>query len=201
MGPLQYVIAHDQTGAYPILGEVYNGKPYYTSRIFVRKDSGITSLADLEGKSIAFVDPISSSGYLYPLQIFRNAKLIDDKPEKFFKRMYFAGGDEQAIRSVYNKFVDAAGISQYAFSLLRAEERDAVTYVGESEPSPSHCVVVRKDLHADTVARLQQALLALNDGPNRLLLKSLYSVDGYVTVTHDTFREVEELARSYGFIK
>ena len=61
MGALQYVMAHEQSGAYPILGELYNGESYYVSRIFVRTDSGIKSPSDLKGKTIAFVDPISSS--------------------------------------------------------------------------------------------------------------------------------------------
>ena len=47
MGPLQYVMAHHHAGAYPILGEVYRGKASYVARIYVRKDSGMRSLADL----------------------------------------------------------------------------------------------------------------------------------------------------------
>ncbi|MFQ5695277.1 MAG: phosphate/phosphite/phosphonate ABC transporter substrate-binding protein [Terriglobia bacterium] len=202
MGPLQYVIAHQQTGAVPILGEVYNGKPSYVARIFVRKDSGISGLEDLRGKTIAFVDPISSSGYLYPLETFRQAGLVvqGSRGEDFFRRIYFAGGDEQAIRAVYNRFVDAAGIGQYSYNLLRPEERDQVVAVAESAPLPSHCVVVRRGLDPQTVARLQDALLALNDGSRRSLLESLYNVDGYVKVTHADFVQVERVARAYGFL-
>jgi len=201
MGPLQYVIAHEQSGAYPILGEVYGGKSYYTSRIFVRKDSGIKSLADLRGKTIAFVDPISSSGYLYPLDLFKEKGFFKDHAEEFFKRIYFAGGDEQAMRAVYNNFVDAAGIGQFAYSLLRPEERNEIIYIGESKRLPSHCVVVRKDLNGETVKKVRDALMALNDGPNHDLLRYLYNVDGYVEVGPETFDEVREVARAYGFVK
>ncbi len=201
MGPLQYVIAHEQSGAYPILGEVYGGKAYYTSRIFVRKDSGIKSLADLRGKTIAFVDPISSSGYLYPLDLFKEKGFFKDHAEEFFKRIYFAGGDEQAMRAVYNNFVDAAGIGQFAYNLLRPEERNEIIYIGESKRLPSHCVVVRKDLNGETVNKVRNALMALNDGPNHDLLRYLYNVDGYVEVGPEDFDEVREVARAYGFIK
>lgn len=201
MGPLQYVMAHKYAGAYPILGEVYGKKASYVSRIFVRKDSGIKTLEDLRGKSIAFTDPLSSSGYLYPLDLFKEKGLVKEKPRDFFRRTYFAGGDEQAIRAVLNKFVDSAGIGQFAYGLLRPDERDALTYVGESRPLPSHCVVVRKDLNTKTVKAVQDALFALNDGPNKGLLKNLYGVDGYVKVTHETFKEVEEVARIHGFLK
>ena len=203
MGPLQYCMAHEQTGAYPILGEVYNGKPTYTSRIFVHSDSAIKTPADLRGKTIAFVDPISSSGYMYPLDIFKDRGLIRtrDDADKFFKRIYFAGGDEQAIRAVVNKFVDAAGIGQYAYSLLKLEERDSVRIISESRPIPSHCVVVRKELDKTTVDKVRDTLYALNEGPNRQLLKYLYNVDGYIKVTHSDYERVEQVAREYGFLK
>ncbi len=203
MGPLQYVMAHHQAGARALLGEVYNGSPTYVSRIFVRKDSGLKSLEDLRNRSMAFVDPISSSGYMYPLDAFKDAGLIKsrDDADGFFRQVYFAGGDEQALRAVLNNFVDAAGIGQYAFNLLRPEERDQVIPIGESRPIPSHCVVVRKELDDKLADGLRDALLALNEGDRRELLQQLYNVDGYVVVDHDTYAPVEAVAREYGFLR
>ena len=201
MGPLQYVLAHKHAGAQPILGEVYKGNAFYTSRIFVRKDSGLKTLADLKGKTIAFTDPISSSGYLYPLDLFKSEGLLRGPPEKYFRRIYFAGGDEQAIRAVYNGFVDSAGIGQFAYNLLRAEERDEVVFIGESKRLPSHCIVVRRGLSDEDVAKLKNVFLALNEGSHKDLLKMLYGVDGYVEVSHEDYLQVEEIARAHGFIK
>jgi phosphonate transport system substrate-binding protein len=203
MGPLQYVLAHQQSGAYPILGELYNGRPTYVSRIYVRKGSGIQTLADLRGKTIAFTDPISSSGYMYPLDLFKRAGLIQnaDSANRFFRRIYFAGGDEQALRAVLNGFADAAGIGQYAITLLPQAEREKLTTIAQTKPMPSHCVVVRKELNPQTVAKVQSALLALRSGPNRKLLAKLYNVDGYVKVTHATYADVERVAREYGLVR
>ncbi len=202
MGPLQYIIANRQAGARPILAELYNGSATYESHVFVRKDSGIDSLAELEGKTIAFVDPLSSSGYLYPLQTFVTADLIDSAgaADSFFRKVYFAGGDEQAVRAVLNRFVDAAGVGQYSVGLLRPEEREAMRILGRSRPIPSHCVVVREGLDEGSAQALQEALLALNEGPDRPLLRHLYSVDGYAEATHKTYSDVEALARELGFI-
>jgi phosphonate transport system substrate-binding protein len=203
MGPLQYVMAHQEAGAYPIVGELYRGKPTYFSRIFVRKDRGIKALADLRGKTIAFTDPLSSSGYMYPLDLFKRAELFQsaDTANRFFRRTYFAGGDEQALRAVVNGFADAAGIGQYAINLLPQADRDRLTTIAQTPPIPSHCVVVRRDLNPQTVAKLQASLLALNKGPNRKLLTQLYNVDGYIKVTHATYGEVERVAREYGFAR
>jgi phosphonate transport system substrate-binding protein len=202
MGPLQYIIAHDHAGAIPLLGELYGENAYYTSRIFVRKDSGITSLEDLRGKTIAFTDPISSSGYLYPLSIFTDKKLFTDDPQDFFKVAHWAGGDEQALRAVFNKFVDAAGIGEFSLNLLKAEERDEITVIGQSRRIPSHCVVARKGLDAATRDAFRDALFSLNEeGPNHKLLQNLYGVNGYVKVTNETFAEVETMAVKHGIIK
>lgn len=203
MGPLQYVIAHQQSGAVPILGEIYNGSATYLSKIFVRKDSGIKTLAELRGKTMAFVDPLSSSGYLFPLDTFHEAGLIAnaEDAENFFRKIYFAGGDEQAIRAVLNKFVDAAGIGQYSVRLLRPEEREQLLAIADSRPIPSHCVVVRNGLDPSLVTALQSALLALNEGEHHGLLKNLYAVDGYVEADDASYAEVATLARKYGFLE
>ena len=202
MGALQYLLAARHGGAEPILGEVYSGSTTYSSRIFVRKDSGLEKPADLEGKTIAFVDPVSSSGYLYPLVIFKDAQLISgrDEAESFFRRTYFAGGDEQALRAVLNGFVDAAGVGEFAFGLLRGTEREEVKWIAESRPIPSHCVVVRKGLDGKLRQGFKKALLALNEGPDKPLLEQLYGVDGYVEVTAETYAEVEALAAEEGFL-
>ena len=100
-----------------------------------------------------------------------------------------------------NKFVDAAGIGQYAYSLLRLEERDKIVYIAESRAIPSHCVVVRKNLNKKVVNRLQDILFALNQGPNKKLLKYLYNVDGYIKVTHKDYEEVAKVGKEYGFLK
>ncbi len=203
MGPLQYVIAHQQSGAVPILGEVYNGSPTYLSKIFVRKDSGIETLYQLEAKSMAFVDPLSSSGFLFQLETFLQAGLIQSPQdaERFFRKIYFAGGDEQAIRAVLNKFVDAAGVGQYSVKLLRPDEREQLLAIAQSRPIPSHCVVVREGLDPEVTTALQAALLALNEGEHHGLLKSLYAVDGYVIADDGTYSEVAALARKNGFLK
>jgi len=203
MGPLQYLMANQQCGATAILGEKYSGKPTYLSKIFVHKSSGIKTLADLRGKRIAFVDPISSSGYLYPLTVFRKAGLIPagQKPEAFFRRIYFAGGDEQAIRAVHNRFADAAGVGEYSHLLLRPDERDNVVAIAQSEPIPSHCIVARKGLAPALIGKVQALFLSLERGANRKYLKALYNVDGYIRVTHDTYAPVATLAREHGLLK
>lgn len=205
MSPLPYVLANKYSGVEAVLGEIYGGKPYYYSRIFVRKDSGIRKLSDLKGKTIAYVDPISSSGFMYPHDIFTRAGLVNggvEKPEGgFFRRVYFAGGDQQAINSMVGGFVNAAGVSQYALNLLRPEQRDQVVAIAQSARIPSHNVVVRKGLEPEIRRRFIAAMLKMNRPENRSLLRALYGTDGYVRVDHSRFQSVADMARKYGFLR
>lgn len=168
----------------------------------MRKDSGITALADLEGKTIAFADPISESGFLYPLEIMTEAGLLapGGDPQSFFQRAYFAGGYQQAIQAVANGLVDAAGVSQFADLLLSPEQQADVTWIGESQPIPAHAVIARQDLDPALKAAFVEAMLALNQPENRHLLQHVYNPDGYVVTEHEAYEPVAQVARRYGLL-
>lgn len=202
MGALPFVLAEAEIGAVPLLSEVYRGAPNYTGRIFVRRDSGIESLADLRGRNIAFADPISESGYLYPLAEFVRAGLIagPEQAESFFGRVFFAGGYQQAMQAVAEGLVDAAGASQYADLLLTPQQQSQVTWIAESEPIPSHVVIARPGLDAGLRARFVDAMLGLNAPANRDKLRYLYGPDGYVAADSAAYDGVREMARRYGLL-
>ncbi|WP_306006555.1 phosphate/phosphite/phosphonate ABC transporter substrate-binding protein [Aquicoccus porphyridii] len=203
MGALPFVLAEAEIGAVPLLSEVYRDAPSYTGRIFVRRDSGIGALADLRGRDIAFADPISESGYLYPLAEFVEARLIDGPgaAEAFFGRVFFAGGYQQAMQSMAEGLVDAAGASQYADLLLTPQQQAQVTWIAESPPIPSHVVIARPGLDAEVQDRFTNAMLRLNEPENRDKLRYLYGPDGYVRADPAAYDGVRDMARRYGLLE
>lgn len=84
-----------------------DGSTGYYSIGFARADSGITSMEDAAGKSFAFADPNSTSGYLVPA-----AELLAayGDLETYFASVAFSGGHEQTIVGVANGDF-AAGVS------------------------------------------------------------------------------------------
>ncbi len=76
-----------------------DGSTGYYSIGFTRKDSGITDMASAKGKSFAFADPNSTSGFLVPA-----AELTASlgKLEEYFSEVKFSGGHEQTIVGVHN---------------------------------------------------------------------------------------------------
>ena len=203
MGALPFVLAENQIGAVPLLSEVYRGQPSYSGRVFVRKDSGIETLADLEGRDIAFADPVSESGYLYPLDLFVREGLVANAgdADRFFGQKFFAGGYQQAMQAMANGLVDAAGASQYADLYLTPEQQAEVKVLGESEQIPSHAIIARPGLDAALRARFVDAMLRLNQAENRYLLAYLYGPDGYVAADPKVYDGVRQMARRYGYLK
>ena len=202
MGALPFVMAEAEIGAEPLLSEVYRGAPTYRGRVFVRQDSGIATLADLRDRDIAFADPISESGYLFPLDEFVQAGLIGDagEAEAFFGEVYFAGGYQQAMQAMATGLVDAAAASQYADLLLTPAQQSEVIWIAESEPIPSHVVIARPGLDPALKDRFVAAMLALNELENRALLAYVYGPDGYIRADASAFDGVRAIARRYGFL-
>lgn len=109
MSPAAYAAAwvESKGNVIPLLtSQESDGATSYVAVLYVRSDSGITSIEQLKGKSLAWSDPNSASGYLIPRSEFR-VMGIDPEPGKFFARTGFAGGHEQAVVAVLNKQYDA----------------------------------------------------------------------------------------------
>ena len=109
LGASAYAKVHltDPEAVEPILVKInVDGSYGYHSIGFTRTDSGIESLDDMEGKTFAFGDPNSTSGYLIPsIEIPEQGYSM--QPGEFFGDVVFAGGHEQTIVGVYNGDYDA----------------------------------------------------------------------------------------------
>jgi phosphonate transport system substrate-binding protein len=84
-----------------------DGSTYYYSVMVTRADSGIKTLAEMRGHSLAWADPNSTSGYLIPSATLKT-KGIDLKDGGYFSKTGFSGGHEQGVVAVLNKQYDAA---------------------------------------------------------------------------------------------
>jgi phosphonate transport system substrate-binding protein len=110
MGPSGYAGAWLDTngGVEPLLvPEEKDGSISYVSVLVVRADSGIGALEQMRGKSLAWADPNSTSGYLIPRFALRKAG-IGVENGQYFSRTGFAGGHEQGVIALLQKQYDGA---------------------------------------------------------------------------------------------
>jgi phosphonate transport system substrate-binding protein len=180
--PGGYVLASREARAVIVAKNLWHGKASFTSRIYVRRQAGLKTLEDLRGKTIAFVDPASSSGYIYPMVMLIQRGLVTGRdPKTFFKEVVFSGAHDASMRALLNGHVDAIA----SFDLAREQylkdpaERERVVFVAESVPIPEAGIAARDGLDPAVVARVRAALLQIRAPAHAALLKRLYDIDGF----------------------
>ncbi|HSB73429.1 MAG TPA: phosphate/phosphite/phosphonate ABC transporter substrate-binding protein [Candidatus Methylomirabilis sp.] len=193
--PAGYVFASREAKAQIVAVDVWHGKTSYTSRIFVRKDSGYRSLEDLRGKTIAFADPASTSGYVYPMVLLMKKGLVKNRdPKTFFKEAMFAGTHEAALLALLNGSVDAVASFDLApQQYLKDKERvEKVIHIAETDPIPEAGMAARDGLDPALVRRLYDALMAFNAPEYRPVLKDFYGIDGFAPAKDSDYNSVRD---------
>jgi len=180
--PGGYVLAHREAKATIVARNLWHGKSSFTSRIFVRKESNIRSVEELRGKTIAFVDPASSSGYIYPMVLLVQRGLVKNRdPRTFFKEVVFSGAHDASMRALLNGHVDAIA----SFDLAREQyvkdpaERERIVVVAETPEIPEAGIAARDGLDPALFARVRTALLQIKAPTYASLLARLYEIDGF----------------------
>lgn len=141
------------------------GVSEYHSVVFVRAASPVQGLADLAGRSIAFEEPFSSSGYLLPAGEIHQAGLSlvpdEQKPPAGAVRFRFSNADENTLLWVLRGKTDAGAMAANRMTKLSAPVAGELRVVHSSRIIPYHVVVHRPGL-ADTLRiAIHERLLAM----------------------------------------
>lgn len=183
----------------------------YFSIGIARKDSGVTDMASMKGKTLGFGDPNSTSGYLIPLVELPKAG-FSMKPGEYFKDTPFTGGHEQTIVAVKNGDVDAGvtwadGQGEFADgynsgALRKAADAGLVDMnemveIWRSSPIPEGPVVLRKALPADAKAKMTElvANLITTDKDCAYGVASGETA-GFSPVTHDAYSTIIDVRKA-----
>jgi phosphonate transport system substrate-binding protein len=165
LGPKSYVeaSANNYANVEPIAQlQLANGSLGYRSCLVVHADSDMFSPEDTAGKTFAFNDPNSTSGYLVPSAFFMLEMGID--PQKHFSKVTFSGSHEASILAVSNRKVEVASTNLPDVQQLTRENkvpRSALRVIWVSKLIPNDPVVVRKDLPPTLKAAIQESLVSM----------------------------------------
>ena len=106
--PFQYIAAHDKANYSAVLRPVRHGADTYIG-VIITANPAITSLSQLKGKNIAFVDPNSTSGFLFPLGVLaENGLTLKD-----FRHQFLDGHDNVVLNVLSGSF-DAGAVFEGA---------------------------------------------------------------------------------------
>ncbi len=199
MGPWGYVLANHQAGAQAVSTILYEGKPEYFAIMVTHPKSGINRIEDLKGKTFAFGDKGSTSGYLIPFHHFQRLGI---DPDKFFSRVIYTR--HQAIETQVTRGELDAGADYN-------RNRDAMITEGlikaadskifwTSAPLPNDAFALSATLAKDSafVARLRKALDAVSGQlkTNPSLLPARYT--GFVTKDNAFYAPIRDAGLETG---
>jgi phosphonate transport system substrate-binding protein len=183
----EYALARKEYGAEAGLQTLRAGAATgYRGVIVVRAADPIQSIDGLGGKRIAFVDPYSTSGFVFTAQLLRDAK-IDVRPE-------FTGGHDKALERLRAGAVDAA--ATYASAV---DGDSGLRVIARTETIPNEPVFFRRDLRAEQRVALANALVKIASTPDGArLLRLTADITGFRPATDDDYSEVVDVIRAAG---
>jgi phosphonate transport system substrate-binding protein len=169
LNPLSYVLFDDKMKntpehLIPISMPWVHGSLYYYGVIFTLKGNGINSVSVLKGKNMAFVDPTSTSGYLYPYQYFKQHGV---DPDKDFKNKFFASANG-VVPAVLNGSADGGAIFSEGLELSTKGspgDFNKLKVLATVGPIANGMLVARGNLDPAQVAQLKKALIDINTDP------------------------------------
>lgn len=199
MGPWGYVLANHYSGAQVVSTILYDGKPEYFAIMVTHPGSGIRRIEDLKGRTFAFGDKGSTSGYLIPFYQFQKMGI---DPEKFLGRVIYTR--HQAIETQvargeldagadYNRNRDA----MIAEGLIKPEQS---RIFWTSPPLPNDAFAVSREVYKDKalIVALRKALEevgpALKSSPD--LLPARYT--GFVSRDNVFYAPIREAGLATG---
>jgi phosphonate transport system substrate-binding protein len=200
--PAGYVLANREAKATIVARNVWHGKATFTSRIFVRKESGLKSLEALRGKTMAFVDPASTSGYIYPMLLLMQRGLVKGRdPKTFFREVVFSGSHDASMQALLNGHVDAIATFDMAPEqyLKDKAQRERVVMVAETPLIPEAGIAARDGLDPALVDRVRAALLKMRGPAYARLLKRVYDIDGFEAADDRDYDPVRQAVDQLGF--
>jgi len=181
--PVGYVLARREAGCEILVRDVWENRTAYKASFYVREASGIKHIEELRGRTVAFVDPASSSGYIYPMVLLMKRGLIRDRdPKTFFKDALFAGTHEAALRAVLQGRVDAATTFDMAPQVHLKDPAlvAQLVSIAETPEIPEAGICARPGLPPAAVQALKRALLGMKKPEHATALKGIYDIDGFV---------------------
>jgi phosphonate transport system substrate-binding protein len=193
LSPLQYALADEHgIGIVPLAASVANGASTYGSYLVAGRGADIHDVRDIKGKRVAFVDPLSTSGFLLPALFLQQHGFDLDKDI----HAQFAGSHPAALALVKDGTVDVAAVSSDLL-IGNAGLGGPLVVVAKAGRAPNDVIVARKGLDNQIQSVVRTALfrLSIHDVNGRSALRAFSSVDGFMPVPAGHYDAVRVLAK------
>lgn len=206
LGPFSYIFAAERADAEALVQELtLDGEAFYTSQFATLESSGFSSLADLEGQPLAFVDPASTSGHLFPRALLIDEiGVTDDELEDWLGEVVFSGGHDASLLAVLNGDVAVAPVSSVAWvrnvddgDLGDHPNADELVVLAETRDIPRTVEAVQGDLPDDLKTAIADCFTGIADDPEMADFLEDFSA-GYIPTEDSNYDVIRDTAEALG---
>jgi phosphate/phosphite/phosphonate ABC transporter binding protein len=191
--PVAYLRASRSSEVHLLLGLVRSDSASFASTLFAAAGGGITTLADLAGRHVAWVDAWSAAGYLVPRGMLRAAGL---DPERLFASQTIAGSHAAVLDAVRTGLVDVGATYCSVDAqrrLVRAPwGRDpGLKAVACSEQIPGDAICAAGALPLEQARELVRPLQALAEQPaTAALIAQVFGAERFTEVDAGHYAQI-----------
>ena len=189
MTPVVYVKARQSANIKPLAKSMLDGKPVQRSAFVVPEGSDLKNIRSLSGRSMAFVDDNSASGYVVPVSML----LEEGVGLKDLARYDFLGTHDDVMKAIVKGDFDAGAVME---SVANRYKDRGVRILATSHDMPAFNISTSPTLSEDFRALVRDALLRLkDDNPEGLrVLRAIdRSLNGFAAASDEEYEGIREI--------
>lgn len=175
-------------------GARYAGRAVYFADVVVRHDSPWSSFAELEGRTWAYNEETSHSGY----NATRHRLAQMGRDRGFFGRAIATGSHEASLRLLLDGKVDASALDSTVLDLLGRQDASLVgrlRIVESFGPSPSPPWVIARTVPQGLRLAIRDAMLAMARNPRGQTVLALGMGSGFAIVGDADYDPIRRMAQ------
>lgn len=187
----------EKTGEVDLMvGPVIDGQKHYHGYLITNGQHHIRNFSDLKNHSFVFSDPLSHTGYYYPVSLL---KQLNETPERFFSKILFSFGHDLSIEMVNREIVDAAYVHGQIYDQLKtlSPEKLANTRIVEiSPPFAVPPIVSPKHLDKKKFQLYQEVFLNLHKEPKGMEVLNKLNIERFEKLDDSIYDPVRKIKNS-----
>ena len=171
----------------------------YWGYLFVRKDSGIANVEQMQGKRLALVEKATTAGYIFPVAYLREQGVAD--LDTYFSDVQFWGSHDSAINAVLDGNADVGAAKNTIWELMSLESpriESELEILATSPKVPSNGLLVSPSIAPQVRAKIRDTLLGLDKDPAAGAILETLRAKGFVVTDQSSYQPVFDLADQAG---
>ena len=195
-GPLSYTLAKSKADIEPFAARKKKGSTTYHSVLIGNKASGVSTIADVKGKQVAYGDIASTSSHLIPKKMLLDIGL---EAKKDYTENFLGAHDAVAL-AVQNGHAQAGGLSKPIFESLVERgliSLGKVVVLQVSKPYPQYPWAMRSNLKSELKVAIRNAFIGLKE---KKILKP-FKAEGFGAVTDKHYDVIRDLSKALNLTK